>query len=95
MKILVIGAEGQVGTFLLRESAGSHQVSGTSMNGVANLLRLDIPSTPELAQTLAGVADLIGQTHLITLGLGLGIGGVLGVMLALAAGYVLQKATGR
>jgi hypothetical protein len=31
---------------------------------------------------------------LITLGLGLGIGGVLGVMLALAAGYVLQKATG-
>ena len=32
---------------------------------------------------------------LVTLGLGLGIGGVLGVMLALAAGYVLQKATGR
>ncbi len=32
---------------------------------------------------------------LVTLGLGLGTGGVLGVMLALAAGYVLQKAAGR
>ncbi len=42
MKILVIGAEGQVGTFLLRELAGSHQVSGTSMNGVDNLPGLDI-----------------------------------------------------
>ncbi len=42
MKILVIGAEGQVGTFLLRELASSQQVSGTSMNGVENLPRLDI-----------------------------------------------------
>ena len=43
-----------------------------SCNQLRHLLRLDLPSTPELAQTLAGVAHRIGQTHGISLGLGLG-----------------------
>lgn len=42
MKFLVIGAEGQVGGFLLRELASSHQVWGTSLNFVRNLPALDI-----------------------------------------------------
>lgn len=42
MKILVIGAEGQVGHFLLRVLAPTHEVSGTSLEGVAGLPGLDI-----------------------------------------------------
>lgn len=42
MKILVIGAEGQVGHFLLRVLGGNHEVSGTSLEGIAGLPPLDI-----------------------------------------------------
>ncbi|NTV51530.1 MAG: NAD(P)-dependent oxidoreductase [Candidatus Firestonebacteria bacterium] len=42
MKILVIGAEGQVGTFLVRDLSAHHEVSGTSLLGAAPYPRLDI-----------------------------------------------------
>jgi SulP family sulfate permease len=42
------------------------------VNQLRNLLRLDIPSTPGLAETLKLVASHIQETHLISLGLGLG-----------------------
>jgi len=61
--------------------AGELEVQATRLAGELKEAREDNRSL----QTLS----------VVTLGLGLGIGGVLGVMLALAAGYVLQKATGR
>jgi dTDP-4-dehydrorhamnose reductase len=42
MKILVIGAEGQVGHFLISTLSGRHEVYGTSLQGVGNLPPLDI-----------------------------------------------------
>jgi dTDP-4-dehydrorhamnose reductase len=42
MKILVVGAEGQVGHYLLRVLGPSHEVSGTSLEGIAGLPALDI-----------------------------------------------------
>lgn len=42
MKILVIGAEGQVGHFLLKQLSSIHEVHGTSMLGVNDLPGLDI-----------------------------------------------------
>jgi dTDP-4-dehydrorhamnose reductase len=42
VKILVIGAEGQVGTFLLRELAAKHQVFGTAMLPGNQLPPMDI-----------------------------------------------------
>lgn len=42
MKILIIGAEGQVGGFLMRELVSRHQVWGTSMAGVDGLPALDM-----------------------------------------------------
>jgi len=42
MKIFVIGAEGQVGTFLMRELVARHTVSGTSLDGQAPFPALDI-----------------------------------------------------
>jgi len=42
VKILVIGAEGQVGSFFLRELAGRHQVFGTALYAVNSLASLDI-----------------------------------------------------
>jgi dTDP-4-dehydrorhamnose reductase len=42
MKLLVIGAEGQVGTFLVRELSPRHTVWGTSLEGVEPYPALDI-----------------------------------------------------
>ncbi|MGD8403937.1 MAG: SulP family inorganic anion transporter, partial [Anaerolineales bacterium] len=42
------------------------------VNQLRNLLRLDIQSTPGLTETLKLVASHIQETHLISLGLGLG-----------------------
>ncbi len=55
MKILVIGAEGQVGHFLLRVPGPNHQVSGTSLEGVAGLPALDIRD--------AGAVDRFFDAH--------------------------------
>ncbi len=63
MKILVIGAEGQVGTFLIRELAVTHQVSGTSMNGVENLPRLDIR---DVAATNKYISEMRPQHVILT-----------------------------
>ncbi len=63
MKILVIGAEGQVGTFLIRELAVTHQVSGTSMNGVGNLPRLDIR---DVAATNKYISEMRPQHVVLT-----------------------------
>ena len=41
-------------------------------NQLRNLLRLDVPSTPGLSETLGLAASHIQETHLISLGLGLG-----------------------
>ncbi len=43
-----------------------------SCNQLRHLLRLDVPSTPELGRTLSLVARALGETHLISLGVGLG-----------------------
>jgi SulP family sulfate permease len=43
-----------------------------SVNQLRHLLRLDVTSTPELAQTARAIYERIDQTHLISLGLGLG-----------------------
>ncbi|MEW6516901.1 MAG: NAD(P)-dependent oxidoreductase [candidate division FCPU426 bacterium] len=42
MKILVIGADGQVGHFLLRVLGRGHEISGTSLQGLKGLPALDI-----------------------------------------------------
>lgn len=42
MRILIIGAEGQVGSFLRRELAPRHEVHGTSLLGLPGLPALDI-----------------------------------------------------
>lgn len=48
MKILVIGADGQVGGFLLKEAAGRHQAFGTSLLGLPGLPALDITKEAEV-----------------------------------------------
>jgi dTDP-4-dehydrorhamnose reductase len=52
MKILVIGAEGQVGTFIRREWSPRHEVLGTSLRGVAGLPALDIGQAADVRHCL-------------------------------------------
>jgi dTDP-4-dehydrorhamnose reductase len=52
MKILVIGAEGQVGTFLMRDLAARHAVSGTALNGLGGFPALDICSREDVEKAL-------------------------------------------
>jgi dTDP-4-dehydrorhamnose reductase len=52
MKVLIIGAEGQVGSFLLQAMAGTHAVLGTSAEGVANLPRLNICESAQVQACL-------------------------------------------
>jgi dTDP-4-dehydrorhamnose reductase len=53
MKILVIGAEGQVGTFLTRELAARHEVAGTSLHGEGGFPVLDICCGQDVENALA------------------------------------------
>ncbi len=55
MKILVIGAEGQVGTFFLRAPAAKHQVFGTAMLPGNQLPPLDIRDAPAVTRHLREV----------------------------------------
>lgn len=55
MKILIIGAEGQVGHFLARELGDRHKVSGTSLLGVASWPRLDIRDPAAVGEALSAV----------------------------------------
>jgi dTDP-4-dehydrorhamnose reductase len=50
VRILVIGAEGQVGTFFLQELAAGHQVFGTALVSEKDLLPLDIRDRAAVAK---------------------------------------------
>ncbi len=56
MKTLIVGAEGQLGSFLLRELAGTHEVWGTSAEGADDLPRLDIRDAEQVRSVIRHVA---------------------------------------
>jgi len=61
MDILVIGAEGQVGGFLMSELQARHRLTGTSQAGVADLPTLDIRD----AQAVRRYLEQVRPNHVI------------------------------
>ncbi|MCD4813024.1 dTDP-4-dehydrorhamnose reductase [bacterium] len=55
MKIVVMGAEGQVGTFLLRKLSARHEVIGTALQGMDGLQQVDICDLNAVEQHLKEV----------------------------------------
>ncbi len=55
MKILIIGAEGQVGHFLTHDLGAQHDVSGTSLLGVDSWPALDIRDPAAVDETLSAL----------------------------------------